>query len=150
MLMLHMHACRKYREGNTYQGKKVVIRQEHILSSACYRLMITKILYTLMNNTCYRRSTIFHCHLIFVGRGKSEKKKKKHMKVYNTILNGGTIMNFLDQNLKIKKWWTIKTQKYHQWKFVDLQYTILQLLFPFGTHSRPFFLYASESEEHSF
>ena len=38
----------------------------------------------------YRRSTIFHCDLIFVpaGRGKNE--------------NSGTVMHFLDQNLKIK------------------------------------------------
>ena len=33
----------------------------------------------------YRRSTIFHCHLIFVGRGKNKKK------IYNTIQNSGTI-----------------------------------------------------------
>ena len=34
-----------------------------------------------------------------MGRGKSENKK---MKIYNTIQNSGTIMNFPDQNLKIK------------------------------------------------
>ena len=51
-------------------------------------------------NQMYRRSTIFHCQLIFVGRGKNE--NKKNMKVYNTIQNSGTIMQFLDQNLKIK------------------------------------------------
>ena len=37
-----------------------------------------------------------HCHLIFVGRRKTEKKK------YNTIQNSGNVMHFLDQNLKIK------------------------------------------------
>ena len=46
----------------------------------------------------YRRSTIFHCCLIFVGRGKNENK------IYNTIQNSGTVMHFLVQNLKIKKW----------------------------------------------
>ena len=45
----------------------------------------------------YHRSTIFYCHLIFVGRGKSENK------IYNTIQNSGTVTNFPDQNLKIKK-----------------------------------------------
>ena len=53
-----------------------------------------------MRGMNYRRSTIFHCHLIFVGRGKNE---KKNMKIYNTVQNSGTVMHFLDQNLKVKK-----------------------------------------------
>ena len=45
------------------------------------------------------------------------------MKIYNTIQNGDTIMHFLNQYLKKKqKQWTIKTQKYHEWNFVDLRY----------------------------
>ena len=35
-----------------------------------------------------------------MGRGKSFKKR---MKIYNTVQNSGTVMNFPDQNLKIKK-----------------------------------------------
>ena len=37
----------------------------------------------------YRRSTIFHCHLIFAWIG--EKMKIKKMKIYNTIQNSGTV-----------------------------------------------------------
>ena len=29
--------------------------------------------------------------------------KIKNMKIYNTIQNSGTVMHFMDQNLKIKK-----------------------------------------------
>ena len=53
-----------------------------------------------MRGMNYRRSTIFHCHLIFVGRGKNE---KKNMKIYNTVQNSGTVMHFLDQKLEGKK-----------------------------------------------
>ena len=52
-----------------------------------------------MEVSIYRRFTIFHCHLIFVGRGGNGNKK---MKIYNTIQNSGTVMYFLVQNLKIK------------------------------------------------
>ena len=46
------------------------------------------------------------------------------MKMYNAIQNGDTVMHFLDQNLKIKKRWTITTQKYHEW---NLQYAALYI-----------------------
>ena len=39
----------------------------------------------------YHRSTIFHCHLIFVGRRENE--NKKNMKIYNTILENKKTMN---------------------------------------------------------
>ena len=50
----------------------------------------------------YRRSTIFQCHLIFVGRRK-KLMNIKNTKIYNAIQKSCTIMHFLDQYLEIKK-----------------------------------------------
>ena len=63
--------------------------------------------------------------------------KIKNMKIYNTIQNSGTIMHFLDQNLKIKNGEQLKHRNIINeilWITVYMSYNVLYWCAPSRVH----------------